>query len=130
MSTFPTIRRGAERGGGGLSKRGHETVTWLGNRSARRWNHYPQPTWLHINSPCPIQSSPATVRIGRQGTGLLDECAQHIDRPDDTCHCKARPDEKCPGARHLDAAQVLQTQSVKANVYQTQQVKANVYQTQ
>ena len=73
MSTFPTIRRG---GGGGRSKRGDETVTGLGNRSARRWNHYPQPTWLHINNPCPIQSSPATVRIGSHKVDIASWCTK------------------------------------------------------
>jgi len=53
-----------------------ETVTGLGNRSARRWNHYPQPTWLQINSPCRIQSLPATVRIGSHKVAIASWCTK------------------------------------------------------
>jgi len=55
-----------------------------------------------------------------QGASLLDGGEQRIDRPDGTCHGKARSNEKCQGACHLDAALVLQMQRVKATVFQTQ----------
>jgi len=55
---------------------------------------------------------------------LTDAECQGKCLPDDTCHGICLPDKECQGICLLDAARVLQTQSVKADVVWTRSVRA------
>jgi len=65
---------------------------------------------------------------GRSVSGHLpSECSTCLT--DAECQGRCRPDEGCQGIGLLNAARVLQTQTVKANVFQTIHGAASAFQT-